>query len=384
MKKSKFISKMKHNPTLKITNNSVINLPSPMNINSWWNFGSILGVYLMIQVISGIFLSLHYCPNINMAFESIIHIMKDVNMGWLIRLIHMNGASLYFISLYLHVGRGIYYHSFKSTPVWIMGVIIMLMSMATAFLGYVLPWGQMSFWGATVITNLLSAIPYIGQMMVEWIWGGFSIDNATLNRFYSFHFILPLIIMILVILHLFFLHLKGSNNPLGTNSNKYKIPFHSYFTIKDMLGFILIFFIHFLIIMQYPYTLGDPDNFIYANSMSTPAHIKPEWYFLFAYSILRAIPNKLGGVIGLVMSILILMILPFTKTYNVMSSKFYPTNQLLFWSFVSLFNLLTWSGGKQIEYPYKELSQIFTMLYFSYFIINPNMNKYWDSLIYKF
>ena len=383
MKKSNFIRIIKSNSTLKIINNSLINLPSPVNINSWWNFGSILGIYLIIQIISGIFLSLHYCPNINLAFERIIHIIKDVNLGWLIRLIHINGASLYFISIYLHVGRGIYYHSFKSTPVWIIGVIIILISIATAFLGYVLPWGQISFWGATVITNLLSAIPYIGQIIVEWIWGGFSIDNATLNRFYSFHFILPLIIIVLVIIHLFFLHLKGSNNPLGTNRNKYKIPFHLYFTIKDILGFILIFLIHFLIIIQYPYILGDPDNFIYANSISTPVHIKPEWYFLFAYSILRAIPNKLGGVIGLIISILILIILPFTKTYNVISRKFYPTNQFLFWRFISLFILLTWSGGKQIEYPYKELRQIFTILYFSYFIINPNINKHWDSLIYK-
>ena len=383
MKNSKFIRLIKHNPTLKIANRSLINLPSPININSWWNFGSILGVYLIIQIISGIFLSLHYCPNINIAFERVIHIIKDVNLGWLIRLIHINGASLYFIAIYLHVGRGIYYHSFKSSPVWIIGVIIILISIATAFLGYVLPWGQISFWGATVITNLLSAIPYIGQIIVEWIWGGFSIDNATLNRFYSFHFILPLIIIILVIIHLFFLHIKGSNNPLGTNRNKYKIPFHLYFTIKDILGFILIIIIHFLIIIQYPYILGDPDNFIYANSISTPVHIKPEWYFLFAYSILRAIPNKLGGVIGLIISILILIILPFTKTYYIMSRKFYPTNQFIFWRFVSLFILLTWSGGKHIEYPYKELSQIFTTFYFSYFIINPNLNKYWDSIIYK-
>ena len=383
MKKSKFIRILKTNPTLKITNNSLINLPSPININSWWNFGSILGVYLLIQIISGIFLSLHYCPNINLAFERIIHIIKDVNLGWLIRLIHINGASLYFIAIYLHVGRGIYYHSFKSTPVWIIGVIIILISIATAFLGYVLPWGQISFWGATVITNLLSAIPYIGQIIVEWIWGGFSIDNATLNRFYSFHFILPLIIIMLVIIHLFFLHLNGSNNPLGTNRNKYKIPFHLYFTIKDILGFIIILTIHFLIIIQYPYILGDPDNFIYANPISTPVHIKPEWYFLFAYSILRAIPNKLGGVVGLIISILILIILPFTKTYQIISRKFYPTNQFIFWRLVSLFILLTWSGGKQIEYPYKELRQIFTILYFSYFLLNPNLNKYWDSLIYK-
>ena len=383
MKNSKFIRIIKTNPTLKITNNSLINLPSPININSWWNFGSILGVYLIIQVISGIFLSLHYCPNINLAFERIIHIIKDVNLGWLIRLIHINGASLYFITIYLHVGRGIYYHSFKSTPVWIIGVIIILISIATAFLGYVLPWGQISFWGATVITNLLSAIPYIGQIIVEWIWGGFSIDNATLNRFYSFHFILPLIIIVLVIIHLFFLHINGSNNPLGTDRNKYKIPFHLYFTIKDILGFILIIIIHFLIIIQYPYILGDPDNFIYANSISTPVHIKPEWYFLFAYSILRAVPNKLGGVIGLIISILILIVLPFTKNYYIISRKFYPTNQFIFWRFVSLFILLTWSGGKQIEYPYKELRQIFTALYFSYFLLNPNINKYWDTLIYK-
>nr|QLI42504.1 cytochrome b [Colletes gigas] len=380
--KMKFKSIFKYNKLLKIFNNSLIILPTPLNINIMWNFGSMLGLYLLIQIISGLLLSFHYCPNINYAFDSVIHIMKDVNKGWLIRLIHMNGASMYFICMYIHIGRNIYYHLFKSINVWFIGIIILLFSMATAFLGYVLPWGQMSFWGATVITNLLSAIPYIGQIIVNWIWGGFSIDNATLNRFYSFHFILPLIILFMVILHLFFLHMNGSNNPMGNDSNKYKIPFYPYFYIKDMLGFLLIIYFNFFVIMQFPYYLSDPDNFIKANSMITPEHIKPEWYFLFAYTILRAIPNKFGGVLMLLMSILILYIMPLLNDYNMMSSKFYPMNKMSFWLFVNLFILLTWLGGKMVEYPYTNLSQLSSLLYFMYFLFNYLLNNLWDKIIY--
>nr|ALO64885.1 cytochrome b [Lasioglossum xanthopus] len=378
----KFSKLLKSNNILMIFNNSLNKLPTPMNINMWWNFGSILGLFLIIQIISGLFLSMHYCPNINYAFHSTIHIMKNVKFGWWIRLIHMNGASFFFIMMFIHIARGIYYHSFKLSKVWSIGVIIFIMSMATAFLGYVLPWGQMSFWGATVITNLLSAIPYIGKILVEWIWGGFSINNATLNRFYSFHFILPFIILFLVIIHLYFLHLSGSNNPIGTKNMYYMTYFNPYFLIKDILGYMLIIFMFNIIILMYPYNLSDPDNFIMANPMVTPEHIKPEWYFLFAYTILRVIPNKFGGVLGLFSSILILMFMPLLNYNNLTSSKFYFLGKILFWIFILSFIMLTWLGSQMIEAPFIMLSTLFAMIYFLYFIISPSLNYIWDNLIY--
>nr|WKK30235.1 cytochrome b [Ancistrocerus antilope] len=369
-------------PLLKIFSNSLIFLPTPININYWWNLGSLLGMCLMIQIISGLFISMHYTPSIDQAFNSIIHIMKDINYGWLMRLIHMNGASLFFICLYMHIGRGIYFKSFMLMETWTIGVIIFLLTMATAFLGYVLPWGQMSFWGATVITNLISAIPYFGQSIVEWIWGGFSVNNPTLNRFYSFHFILPFIILIFVIMHLMFLHMTGSNNPMGTNSNLNKIIFHPYFLYKDSITFIITMTLFLIFILQNPYYLGDPDNFIPANSMITPAHIKPEWYFLFAYAILRAIPNKLGGVMALILSIFILISLPLINKTKLNSPKFNPINQLFFWIFCSSFIMLTWLGGMEIEYPFIQLSQIYSIMYFSFFIFYNMSNKIWILLIF--
>nr|ALO64554.1 cytochrome b [Lasioglossum malachurum] len=378
----KFSKMMKSNNLLMIFNNSFNKLPTPMNINSWWNFGSILGLFLIIQIISGLFLSMHYCPNINYAFHSTIHIMKNVKFGWLIRLIHMNGASFFFIMMFIHIARGIYYHSFKLIQVWSLGVMILIMSMATAFLGYVLPWGQMSFWGATVITNLLSAIPYIGKILVEWIWGGFSINNATLNRFYSFHFILPFIILLLVIIHLYFLHNSGSNNPMGSMNKYYLTYFNPYFLIKDIFGYMMVIFIFLLIILIYPYALSDPDNFIMANPMITPEHIKPEWYFLFAYTILRIIPNKFGGVLGLFSSILILLFMPLLNYNNLSSSKFYFLGKISFWIFILSFIMLTWLGGQLIELPFTTLSILFTMIYFSFFMFSPMLNHLWDKLIY--
>nr|WKK30255.1 cytochrome b [Ancistrocerus oviventris] len=368
-------------PLLKMFSNSLIFLPTPLNINYWWNLGSLLGLCLMIQILSGLFISMHYSPSTDQAFNSIIHIMKDINYGWMARLIHMNGASLFFICLYIHIGRGIYFKSFMLIETWSIGVIIFLLTMATAFLGYVLPWGQMSFWGATVITNLISAIPYLGKSIVEWIWGGFSVNNPTLNRFYSLHFILPFIILILVIIHLMFLHLTGSNNPMGTNSNLNKIIFHPYFSSKDSISFIIIITMFLIFIFQNPYFLSDPDNFIPANPMITPTHIKPEWYFLFAYAILRAIPNKLGGVLALLMSILILLYLPLINKTKFNSPKFNPINQLFFWIFCSSFMMLTWLGGKEIEYPFIQLSQIYSIIYFSFFILYNFSNKIWTSLI---
>lgn len=371
----------KTSPIIKIINNALIDLPSPSNISLFWNFGSLLGLCLIIQIITGLFLTIHYCPNIDIAFNRVAHICHDVNFGWLIRTCHANGARFFFICIYIHIGRGIYYRSYNLIHTWIVGVIILFLTIATAFLGYVLPWGQISFWGATVITNLLSAIPYLGTSIVYWLWGGFAVDNATLTRFFCFHFLLPFIISALVIIHLLFLHQTGSNNPLGTNRNLDKIPFHPFFTWKDLLGFLIILLRLIFIILFYPYLLGDPDNFIPANPLVTPIHIQPEWYFLFAYAILRSIPNKLGGVLALIFSILILIILPFTNKKIFKRNQFYPLNKILFWNFFIIVLILTWLGAKPVEEPYIFTRQIFTWLYFSYFIINPLTYKIWDKFI---
>nr|YP_009058230.1 cytochrome b [Empoasca vitis]AIL29209.1 cytochrome b [Empoasca vitis]UGK73345.1 cytochrome b [Empoasca vitis] len=371
----------KFNPLIKIINYSVIDLPAPINLSAWWNFGVILGSCLTIQLISGILLSMHYSANIELAFYTVSHITRDVNYGWLMRTIHANGASLFFICLYLHAGRGMYYGSYKFIKTWITGVILMLITMGTAFLGYVLPWGQMSFWGATVITNLLSAFPYIGSMLVNWIWGGFAVDNATLSRFFSLHFMLPFVILMMSVIHIFFLHMTGSNNPIGVNSDMDKIPFHPYFSIKDVMGLILILTSLLILNLAEPFMLGDPDNFTPVNPMVIPIHIQPEWYFLFAYVILRSIPNKLGGVLALFLSILILMILPFSMKMKFKGLSFYPISQFNFWFFVSIVILLTWIGARPVEDPYVTVGMILTFLYFNYFIIDPIITKIWDKLI---
>nr|AML25868.1 cytochrome b [Staphylinidae sp. BMNH 1274173] len=370
-------------PLLKIINNSLIDLPTPSNISSWWNFGSLLGLCLGIQIITGIFLAMHYTANINLAFNSVSHICRDVNYGWLIRTLHANGASFFFICLYTHVGRGMYYGSYNYTLTWLIGVIILFIVMATAFLGYVLPWGQMSFWGATVITNLLSAIPYLGINIVQWLWGGFAVDNATLTRFFTLHFLMPFIIVALVMIHLLFLHQTGSNNPLGVNSNIDKVPFHPYFSFKDLFGFLMMISLLTLLTLINPYLLGDPDNFTPANPLVTPVHIQPEWYFLFAYAILRSIPNKLGGVLALVMSIAILIILPFFNKKKMQSNSFYPINKMLFWFLVTILILLTWIGARPVEDPYILTGQIITIIYFSYYFINPLMANVWDKFMFN-
>nr|UYG49271.1 cytochrome b [Abscondita chinensis] len=372
----------KKHPLLKIMNSAFIDLPSPSNISTWWNFGSLLGMCLIIQILTGLFLAMHYCSDISLAFNSVVHICRDVNYGWLMRIIHMNGASLFFVCLYLHIGRGIYYSSYLQTMTWTIGVIMFFLIMATAFLGYVLPWGQMSFWGATVITNLLSAIPYLGTDIVKWIWGGFAVDNATLNRFFALHFMLPFIIAALAMIHLLFFHQTGFFNPLGTTNNIDKIQFHPYFTSKDLMGFIIILMMFTLFILMFPYMMGDPDNFTPADPLVTPAHIKPEWYFLFAYAILRSIPNKLGGVIALFCSILILMIMPLYKK-KMKSNSFYPINKLLFWTFASNSYLLTWIGAKPVEDPYILTGQILTVSYFMFFPLLYMVSKTWDNLMFK-
>nr|UFZ13331.1 cytochrome b [Protohermes sinensis] len=367
-------------PLIKIANASLIDLPTPSNISAWWNFGSLLGLCLIIQILTGLFLAMHYTANIEMAFSSVAHICRDVNYGWFLRTLHANGASFFFICIYFHIGRGLYYGSYKYTHTWMVGVLLLFAVMGTAFMGYVLPWGQMSFWGATVITNLLSAIPYLGTMLVQWVWGGFAVDNATLTRFFTFHFILPFIVAALTMIHLLFLHQTGSNNPLGINSNFDKIPFHPYFSFKDLIGFLILLMSLILLTLINPYLLGDPDNFTPANPLVTPIHIQPEWYFLFAYAILRSIPNKLGGVIALVMSIAILFFMPLIKS-NFQGIQFYPINQIFYWIMVVLLILLTWIGARPVEDPYILTGQILTVLYFLYFIINPMILYLWDNLL---
>nr|YP_010882165.1 cytochrome b [Marmessoidea bispina]WID87079.1 cytochrome b [Marmessoidea bispina] len=370
----------KNHPLIKMMNNSLMDLPTPINISSWWNFGSLLGMCLLIQILTGLFLSMHYTPNVEMAFNSVSHICRDVNNGWMMRTVHANGASMFFICIYLHVGRGLYYGSYKYTETWITGVTLLLLVMMTAFMGYVLPWGQMSFWGATVITNLLSAIPYLGENLVNWVWGGFAVDNATLNRFFSIHFLMPFMMLAMVMIHLLFLHQTGSNNPLGLKSNTDKIPFHPYFTTKDITGFIIMTSLLVYLSMLNPYLLGDPDNFTPANPLVTPTHIQPEWYFLFAYAILRSIPNKLGGVLALIMSIMILMIMPLYKS-NFQSLMFYPMNQTLFWVMMSTISMLTIMGAKPVEEPYMMMSQILTIMYFFYFMVDNLIKMVWDNII---
>nr|ADM73191.1 cytochrome b [Leontocebus fuscicollis leucogenys]ADM73192.1 cytochrome b [Leontocebus fuscicollis leucogenys] len=357
-------SPRKTHPLAKIINESLIDLPAPSNISSWWNFGSLLGTCLIIQITTGLFLAMHYTSDTATAFSSVAHITRDVNYGWMIRYLHANGASMFFICLFLHIGRGMYYGSFLFLKTWNVGTILLLTTMATAFMGYVLPWGQMSFWGATVITNLLSAIPYIGSDLVQWIWGGFSVDKATLTRFFTFHFILPVIIAALATIHLLFLHETGSSKPSGMTSEPDKISFHPYYTIKDILGLTFLLLLLMMLTLFSPDLLTDPDNYTLANPLNTPPHIKPEWYFLFAYAILRSIPNKLGGVLALMLSILILMIIPMMHTSKQQSMTFRPLTQTLFWTLVADLVTLTWIGGQPVEYPYVTVGQTASIMYF--------------------
>nr|ADT82295.1 cytochrome b [Hylobates muelleri] len=359
----------KTNPLMKLINHSLIDLPAPSNISMWWNFGSLLGACLILQIITGLFLAMHYTPDASTAFSSVAHITRDVNYGWIIRYLHANGASMFFICLFLHIGRGLYYGSFLYLETWNIGIILLLATMATAFMGYVLPWGQMSFWGATVITNLLSAVPYIGTDLVQWVWGGYSVDNATLTRFFTFHFILPFIITALAALHLLFLHETGSNNPLGISSQPDKIAFHPYYTTKDILGLFLFLLMLMSLVLFSPDLLGDPDNYTQANPLNTPPHIKPEWYFLFAYAILRSVPNKLGGVLALLLSILILVMIPALHTAKQQSMMFRPLSQLTYWLLVMNLLTLTWIGGQPVSYPFITIGQVASVLYFTTILV---------------
>lgn len=354
-----------------VINNHLIDYPTPINLNYFYGLGSLAGIMLVVQILTGIFLAMHYTPHIDLAFNSVEHIMRDVNNGWLIRYMHANGASFFFIVVYVHIFRGLYYGSYI-TPreaLWCSGVIIFILMMATAFMGYVLPWGQMSFWGATVITNLFSAIPLIGKDIVDWLWGGFAVDNPTLNRFFSLHFTFPFIIVGAVLLHLILLHEVGSNNPLGITLKTENIPFYPYFYTKDLFGLMVLFLVFFIFVFYYPNTLGHPDNYIEANPMKTPLHIVPEWYFLPFYAILRSIPNKIGGVIAMFGSLIILLTIPFTNSSEIRSTAFRPVFKVCYWLLVITFLLLGWVGQCPVEYPYTEIGIISMIYYFLFFII---------------
>lgn len=374
----------KENPIFSPINSTVIDLPSPASISYFWNFGSLLGLCLVIQILTGIFLAMHYCADVSLAFSSVAHISRDVNYGFLLKYLHANGASAFFLCVYIHIARGLYYGSYLRWHLWSSGVVLFLIMMLTAFIGYVLPWGQMSFWGATVITNFVSAVPYIGNDIVQWVWGGFSVGNATLNRFFSLHYLFPFVIVGLVVIHLVLLHTTGSNSPTGLNPNSDKVPFHIYYTTKDFYGFILLLIFLSLLVFYIPNFLGDPENYINANPLVTPVHIMPEWYFLFAYAILRAIPDKLGGVIGLVASILVLLIIPFIHTSKLKGLTFRPLGKLFYWGFMSNFIFLTWIGSKPVEEPFIFLGQISSTLYFSYFLILiPLLGLIENNLLFK-
>jgi len=368
-------------PLLKIINNSLVVLPRPVNISSHWNFGFLLRFCLVFQIARGLFLSMHYCRDITLAFIRIDHILRDINYGWLIRIFHRNTASIFFFCIYIHIARGIYYESFFLLEVWNIGVIIFLLRIATAFLGYVLPWGQMSLWGATVITNLFSVIPYIGNQMVQWLWGGFSVDCATLIRFFSFHFILPFLILRIVIIHLLFLHQTGSSNSLGVNRNLFKVTFHPFFLVKDLLALSILIFVLSILVFFFPWILADPENFIPANPLVTPIHIQPEWYFLFAYAILRSVPNKTGGVLALLASIFILFIIPLMNIKKIKGNIFYPIRKFLFWTIVGSIFVLTWIGIRPVEGSFIIIGQMSIIIYFFRVFFTPIANFFWEKLL---
>jgi ubiquinol-cytochrome c reductase cytochrome b subunit len=376
---------LKKNPLLGILNSYLIDAPTPANISYLWNFGSLLGLCLGIQIVTGVTLAMHYTPSVLEAFNSVEHIMRDVNNGWLIRYLHANTASAFFFLLYLHVGRGLYYGSYKSprTLTWIIGTVIVILMMATAFLGYVLPYGQMSLWGATVITNLMSAIPWIGQDIVEFIWGGFSVNNATLNRFFALHFLLPFVLAALVLMHLIAYHdVVGSGNPLGISANYDRLPFAPYFIFKDLITIFLFFIVLSIFVFFMPNALGDSENYIMANPMQTPPAIVPEWYLLPFYAILRSIPNKLLGVIAMFAAILALLVMPISDLSKLRGVQFRPLSKIAFFVFVANLLVLMQIGAKHVETPFIELGQISTVLYFAhFFVIVPVLSIIENSLV---
>lgn len=360
-----------------------ISYPTPTNLNYFWGFGSISGFLLIGQVLSGILLAMHYSPDVFLAYNSVEHIMRDVSHGWFIRYCHSGGAAMFFIIVYIHIGRAFYFRSYRKISLWFSGIVIFLIMMATAFLGYVLPWGQMSLWGATVITNLFGAFPIIGKYIVNWLWGGFSVDNPTLKRFFVLHFVLPLVLLVLSGLHIILLHISGSTNPLGICSKLDIIRFYPKFIIKDIAGFLaLIGFLALFTVFFLPNALGHPDNYIKANAMVTPPHIVPEFYFLPFYAILRAIPNKLLGVLAMFSAILILFFLPILGSFHCKSSKLVKLNQFFFWMFIFNFLLLGWLGSCIVEQPYVLISQISSIFYFSFFlVVLPILSSFENKII---
>ena len=368
-----------------VLNSHVIDYPTPSNLTYAWSFGSTAGICLVIQILTGVFLAMHYTPHIDLAFNSVEHIMRDVNNGWLIRYMHANGASMFFIVVYCHIFRGLYYGSymFPRQLLWCSGVLIFILMMATAFMGYVLPWGQMSFWGATVITNLFSAIPFVGGAIVEWLWGGFSVDNATLNRFFSLHFLVPFLIAGVTLVHLALLHEHGSNNPVGTESSVDKVPFYPYFYVKDLLAFFVLITVFAVFVFYFPNAMGHPDNYIPANPMVTPAHIVPEWYFLPFYAVLRSIPDKLGGVAAMGGALVVLFTIPFTNTSEIRGPQFRPLFRIAFWLLVVDFLILGWIGQKAVETPFIEVGQIATVIYFAFFLfVIPGLGLFETKLVH--
>ena len=359
------------NYLLSFVDSHLIHYPSPINLSYAWSFGSTAGICLVVQILTGVFLAMHYKPNIDLAFGSVEHIMRDVNNGWLIRYMHANGASMFFIVVYSHIFRGLYYGSYMHPRqlLWCSGVIIFILMMGTAFMGYVLPWGQMSFWGATVITNLVTAVPLVGNSIVTWLWGGFTVDNPTLNRFYSLHFLLPFLIAGLTIVHLALLHKDGSNNPLGVDSTGDKIPFYPYFFVKDLLAFFVFVSVFSFFVFYFPNAMGHPDNYIPANPLVTPAHIVPEWYFLPFYAILRSIPDKLGGVVAMGGALVILLLIPFINTSEVRSTTFRPLFKVFYWIFIADFLLLGWIGQMPVKSVFVLVGQIATVYYFAFFLV---------------
>nr|QBA92001.1 cytochrome b [Mesabolivar sp. ITV1036I2] len=361
----------------------LVDLSSPSSLSYMWGFGSLLGLFFMVQLASGLFLSMHYVGYIGESFNYVVHMMRDVNGGWFFRVIHSNGASGMFVLMYIHMGRGLYYHSYVKGETWMSGVTIFLLTMAIAFLGYVLPWGQMSFWAATVITNLLSAIPYVGGLLVEWIWGGFSVSGPTLVRFFSFHFLFPFVLLFFVILHLVFLHDNGSSNFLGLFSGVDRIIFYPYYVIKDIVGFVFCLGVLIVVSLWIPFVFMDVENFIPANPLVTPVHIQPEWYFLFAYAILRSIPSKIGGVVALLMSVFVLYLLPLFSNYvEEKSSSLSLGGSFVFFMFSVIWLMLTWCGACVVEYPYVILSQLFSFMYFLMFVLMVVVKKWFYMWVF--
>jgi len=355
----------KQHPLIKIINGVLIDLPTPANLSVNWNYGSLLGLILVLQLVTGIVLSIRFSGHASLSFDSVIIIYQDADYGWLLRLVHSTGASFFFLFLYLHIGRGLYYGSYVYPELWNIGVLIYLILIGTAFLGYVLPWGQMSYWAATVITNLLSAIPLLGSTLVQWVWGGFAVSNPTLTRFYTLHYLLPFVVSALVILHIFFLHIQGRSNPLGVSSRTNKVPFHYYYAVKDLYVYFVFMFVFMVVTLKYGYNLIDAENWIPANPLVTPTHIQPEWYFLFAYAILRSIPNKLGGVLGLVLSVIFLFVFTVSSSRIIFSGiNFSPIARFVYWRFIANFFLLTWLGRCPAERPYNEVALFCTVLFF--------------------